>query len=101
MNIQAVTGPAGELLWYSPALPGRTADITAARTHKIITVCERLKIPALANKAYEGAGGTFCTPFKRHGGRELTTQQKNVNARTPDFPLRSSAPSPALEVVFS
>lgn len=79
VNIQAVTGPAGKLLWYSPTLPGRTVDITAARTHHIITVCERLKIPVLADKAYEGAGGTFCTPFKRHCGRELTTHQKNVN----------------------
>ncbi|MCC2280712.1 transposase family protein [Streptomyces sp. ET3-23] len=79
VNIQAVTGPAGELLWYSPALPGRTVDITAARTHKIITICERLKIPALADRAYEGAGGTFCTPFKRHCGRELTAKQKAVN----------------------
>lgn len=32
VNIQAITGPAGELIWYSPALPGRTVDITAART---------------------------------------------------------------------
>ena len=65
VNIQAVTGPAGELVWYSPALPGRTPDITAARTHNIITTCERLKIPALADKAYQGAGGTFATPVKR------------------------------------
>ena len=25
VNIQAVTGPAGELIWYSPALAGRTS----------------------------------------------------------------------------
>jgi hypothetical protein len=79
VNIQAVTDPVGEVIWYSPALPGRTVDITAARTHHIITMCERLKIPALADKAYVGAGGTFCTPFKRHGGRELTTRQNGVN----------------------
>jgi hypothetical protein len=46
VNIQAVTGPAGELLWYSPALPGRTVDITAARIHRIVTTCERLRIPS-------------------------------------------------------
>ncbi len=79
VNIQAVTGPSGQLLWFSPALPGRVVDITAARTHHIITICERLKIPALADKAYQGAGGTFCTPFKHHRGRELTTAQKAVN----------------------
>jgi hypothetical protein len=79
VNIQAVTDPVGEPIWYSPALPGRTVDITAARTHRIITVCERLRIPVLADKAYEGAGGTFCTPFKRHRGRELTVHQESVN----------------------
>ncbi|MFF3404030.1 transposase family protein [Streptomyces sp. NPDC002659] len=79
VNIQAVTGPAGELIWYSSALPGRTADITAARTHKIVTICERLKIPALADTAYQGAGGTFATPVKRYRGRELTVKQKSVN----------------------
>ncbi|WDO11216.1 hypothetical protein ME763_37450 (plasmid) [Streptomyces murinus] len=31
MNIQVVTGAAGELTWYSPELLGRTVDITAAR----------------------------------------------------------------------
>lgn len=79
VNVQAVTGPAGELIWYSPSLPGRTADITAARTHNIVTMCERLKIPALADKAYQGAGGTFCTPVKRSRGRDLTVKQKSVN----------------------
>ncbi len=27
VNIQAVTDPAGELIWYSPALPGRTKAV--------------------------------------------------------------------------
>ncbi|MFB7828943.1 transposase family protein, partial [Streptomyces hydrogenans] len=79
VNIQAVTDPAGELIWYSPALPGRTVDITAARTHHIVTVCERLRIPVLADKAYAGAGGTFQVPFKRRLGRPLTTRQAAVN----------------------
>ncbi|MEU4173519.1 transposase family protein [Streptomyces sp. NPDC026665] len=89
VNIQAVTGPACELLWYSPALPGRTADITAARTHNIVTTCERLKIPALADKGYQGAGGTFATPVNKHRNRELTVKEKSVNRaharlRSPD-----------------
>lgn len=79
MNIQAVTDPAGELIWYSPALPGRTVDITAARTHGIVTVCERLRIPVLADKTYVGAGGTFQVPFKRHLGRSPTPRQAAVN----------------------
>ena len=79
VNIQAITDPSGRLIWYSPVLPGRNVDVTAARAHRIVTVCERLRIPVLADKAYEGAGGTFCTPFKRHCGRELTIHQASVN----------------------
>ncbi|MFE5828462.1 transposase family protein [Streptomyces erythrochromogenes] len=79
VNIQAVAGPAGELIRYSPALPGRTVDITAPRTHGIITFCERLRIPALGDKACNGAGETVQMPFKRHLGRPLTTRQAAVN----------------------
>jgi hypothetical protein len=41
VNVQVVTYPAGEVLWISPALPGRTHDLTAARLHRIIRICER------------------------------------------------------------
>lgn len=47
--------------------------------HRIVTLCERLRIPALADKAYEGAGGTFRTPLERHRGHELTAHQNSVN----------------------
>ncbi|MDQ1033587.1 hypothetical protein QFZ75_000003 [Streptomyces sp. V3I8] len=36
MNVQVLTDPFGRLLWASPALPGSTHDLTAARTHGII-----------------------------------------------------------------
>ncbi|MBB4987378.1 hypothetical protein GGE06_008351 [Streptomyces sp. SFB5A] len=36
MNVQVLTDPFGRLLWASPALPGATHDLTAARTHGII-----------------------------------------------------------------
>ncbi|MET8509928.1 hypothetical protein ABZV60_35890 [Streptomyces sp. NPDC004787] len=38
MNIHAVPGPADELIWYSSALPRRTACITTARTHEVVTI---------------------------------------------------------------
>jgi hypothetical protein len=41
VNVQVVADPTGRLLWISPALPGRAHDLTAARTHKIIRICER------------------------------------------------------------
>jgi hypothetical protein len=36
MNIQVLTDPFGRLLRASPALPGSTHDLTAARQHGII-----------------------------------------------------------------
>lgn len=56
VNVQVITDPAGEVLWISPALPGRTHDLTAARTHHIIRICERQGVPILADRAYQGAG---------------------------------------------
>ncbi|CAL9424646.1 hypothetical protein SUDANB6_01923 [Streptomyces sp. enrichment culture] len=54
MNVQVVTDPTGRLLWISPALPGRTHDLTAARTHKIIRIRERQGTPVRADRAYIG-----------------------------------------------
>jgi DDE superfamily endonuclease len=58
VNVQVVTDPAGHVLWISPALAGRTHDLTAARTHKIIRICERQGVPVLADRAYQGAGAS-------------------------------------------
>lgn len=72
VNVQAVTDPAGEILWLSPALPGRTHDLTAARTHKILRICERQGVPVLADMAYIGAGDWVTTAKRRPPGGELT-----------------------------
>ena len=79
VNVQVVTDPAGRLLWISPALPGRAHDLTAARAHRIIRICEREGIPILAHRAYRGAGSWVTTPLRRPPGRELTPTQQTVN----------------------
>ncbi|MFE6462500.1 transposase family protein [Streptomyces cinereoruber] len=79
VNVQVVADPAGRLLWISPALPGRTHDLTAARAHRIIRICERQGIPVLADRAYIGAGPWVTTPIRRLPGRDLTTTQQTVN----------------------
>lgn len=56
VNVQVVTDLDGRLLWISPALPGRAHDLTAARAHRIIRICERQGVPVLADRAYMGAG---------------------------------------------
>ncbi|MYV67067.1 transposase [Streptomyces sp. SID2131] len=79
VNVQVIAGPAGKLLWISPALPGRTHDLTAARTHHIIRICERQGVPVLADRAYIGAGPGVSTPFRRLPDRDLTTTQQTIN----------------------
>ncbi len=78
MNVQVVVGPAGKLLWVSPALPGRTHDLTA-RTHRIIRICERRGVPVLADRAYVGAGPWATAPIRRLPNRNLTTPQRTIN----------------------
>lgn len=51
MNVQVVTDPVGEILWLSLALSGRTHDLTAARTHKILRLYARQGVPILADMA--------------------------------------------------
>ena len=79
MNVQVVTDPDGRLLWLSPALPGRSHDLTAARTHWIIRICERQGVPILADLAYQGGGPWLTTGIKRRPLRELTPTEKTVN----------------------
>ncbi|GHD92669.1 hypothetical protein GCM10010508_46410 [Streptomyces naganishii JCM 4654] len=57
VTVRVVTDPDGRLLWISPALPGRAHDLTAARTHHIIGICERQGVPVVADRAYIGAPG--------------------------------------------
>src|SRR5688500_18917422 len=56
VNVQVVTDPGGRLLWLSPALPGRSHDLTAARTHRIIRICDRQGGPILADLASQRGG---------------------------------------------
>ncbi|MEV6171392.1 transposase family protein [Streptomyces sp. NPDC051954] len=79
VNVQVVTDPGGRLLWISPTLPGRAHDLTAARTHRIIRICERQGIPILADRAYIGAGPWVTTPRRRPPGRDLTPTRQTVN----------------------
>ncbi|MEU5344461.1 transposase family protein [Streptomyces sp. NPDC020766] len=79
VNVQVVTDLTGRLLWLSPALPGRAHDLTAARAHRIIRICERQGIPVLADRAYMGAGPWVTTALRRPPGRDLTPTQQTVN----------------------
>ncbi|MFI6339934.1 transposase family protein [Streptomyces sp. NPDC050535] len=76
MNIQVLADPFGRLLWASPALPGSTHDLTAARHHGIIDALTEAGLKCWADKAYQGAGGPVRVPFR---GRRLKEWKRRHN----------------------
>jgi hypothetical protein len=83
VNVQIVTDPADEVLWFSPTPPGRTHDLTAARTHKIIPICKRQGVPVLTHMAYISAGN-----------RVTTAKHRSPNSELPPPGERSTRPCP-------
>ncbi|MER7970481.1 transposase family protein [Streptomyces sp. NPDC096080] len=77
MNIQVLTDPFGRLLWASPALPGSTHDLTAARRHGIIDALFEADVKCWADKAYQGAGPPVRVPFR---GRRLERWKRRHNS---------------------
>jgi hypothetical protein len=73
MNVQVISSPDGTILWVSTALPGATHDLTAARTHHILTTLANAGLIVLADKGYHGAGHSVITPYK---GRNKPESQK-------------------------
>ncbi|MFD6803034.1 transposase family protein [Streptomyces cyaneofuscatus] len=77
MNVQVLTDPFGRLLWASPALPGSTHDLTAARTHDIVDALAAAGLKCWADKAYQGAGRQIRVPFR---GRRLKRWKRRHNS---------------------
>ncbi|MFH9500672.1 transposase family protein [Streptomyces globisporus] len=76
MNVQVLTDRFGRLLWASPALPGSTHDLTAARQHGIIEALAEAGLKYWADKAYQGASATVRVPFR---GRRLKRWKRRHN----------------------
>ncbi|MFF3215551.1 transposase family protein [Streptomyces sp. NPDC002886] len=76
MNVQVLTDPFGRLLWASPALPGATHDLTAARNHGIVDALATARVKCWADKAYQGAGRHIQVPFR---GRRLKHWKRRHN----------------------
>ncbi|OLE30506.1 MAG: IS5 family transposase [Actinobacteria bacterium 13_1_20CM_3_71_11] len=80
VNVQIIADASGRLVWASPALPGATHDIAAARAHGIVDALTNRDVLTFADKGYQGAGGVVVTPFKRHSRRpRLSRNEKAVN----------------------
>jgi hypothetical protein len=77
VNLQGLIDPRhGDLVWIFDGLPGSVHDLRAARAHRIISTAATAEAELLADKGYQGAGGTVTTPYK---GRTLTKAQKAHN----------------------
>lgn len=87
VNVQTLTDPAGRLIWASPALPGATNDVRAARAHAIPAALAAAGVTTFADKAYQGAGAGISVPCRSRRKdpdtgryRPLSRNQKAVNA---------------------
>jgi len=76
LNVQVLTDPAGRLIWASRALPGSVHDVKAARRHRLVHALTGYAVPVLADRGYQGAGGTVRVPFR---GRDLPAGPAAVN----------------------
>src|SRR3954453_7024785 len=63
VNVQVLADPAGRLVWTSPALPGSTHDVTAARTRGLIHVM------TFADGDTKAPTARSAPPFKQHRHR--------------------------------
>lgn len=103
VNMQVVTDPGGRLLWLSPALPGSTHDLTAARTHRIIRICEHQGVPIVVDLACQGACPWLTTGIKRRPFQDLIPTDKTRNraraaTRAPVEPRRRAEASASAEL---
>lgn len=78
MNVQVLADPFGRLLWASAALPGSVHDVKAARAHGVIAALAEAGMRCVADKGYQGAGGTVRVPY-RGRWEKLSAGQKAVN----------------------
>lgn len=76
--MQVLTGPTGYPEWVSPAEPGSTHDVTAARLHAFPALYRAASqgLPTLTDKGYIGAGIGIKTPTK---GVNLDPDARSVN----------------------
>jgi hypothetical protein len=79
VNVQALTGPAGQLAYLGAARAGSTHDLTAARAEGLPDALTQAGIEALADTGYLGAGGTVRTPIRKPNGRGLKAHDRYAN----------------------
>jgi hypothetical protein len=81
MNIQVLSDPFGRLLRASPALPGSTHDLTAARAHGIVDALAAAGLKRWADRAYQGAGRPVRVPFRGRGLKRWKRRHHSTHAK--------------------
>ncbi|GAA4796947.1 hypothetical protein GCM10023329_57410 [Streptomyces sanyensis] len=79
--MQVVTALGGWPPGLSPALPGRTHDLRAARTHRIIRIREQQGVPVAADLAHQGAGPWPATGINLRPLQELAPTDRTRKPR--------------------
>jgi hypothetical protein len=80
MNLQVISGPAGQLQWVSGPLPGSVHDMKAAWIWGIEDELAAADLPALADKGYHGATHAT-TPYRGRGKPEAQKQANRAHAK--------------------
>jgi hypothetical protein len=80
MNLQVISGPAGQLLWVSGPLPGSVHDMKAAWIWGIEDELAAADLPALADKGYHGAAHAK-VPYRGRGKPESQKQANRAHAK--------------------
>lgn len=88
VTVRLVTDPCGQLLWISPALPGRRHYLTAARTLPAFPDLRTAEHPSPCRPRPHGSRPVVTTALRHLPGRDLTPPRQTANralsaARTP------------------
>ncbi|MGH3343905.1 MAG: transposase family protein [Carbonactinosporaceae bacterium] len=94
VTIQALISPAGRAVWTSPALPGLTHDLTAARAHHIIDTLAAARLATLADKGYRSVPRWRCPRPGRGNARSSPHSSRVAWAAARTAPAKSSPNAP-------
>ena len=84
VDARVIAGPAGRLVWISPALPGARHDVGAAREHGVIDALTRAGVTAIADTAYQGGGLMIRVPQRRRRVDPDTGRYRRLSAARRD-----------------
>jgi hypothetical protein len=95
MNVQVLADPMGRLIWASPALPGATHDLTAARVTGLIDALTAARVKAFADRAIKARVAASARRSKAIGcGRRCRAISARSTARTLASAPVGNAPLP-------